>query len=71
MTTTIQKDYLVTRIVDKLTEYLVEDYSMELPDALSAVYHSKVYCMLQDKDASLYSQSASYVYELLKQELNL
>lgn len=70
MTAQVQKDFLVNHIVDKLTEYLVTDNSLELADALKMVYQSKTYQQLQDTEGGLYIQSASYVYELLQKELN-
>ena len=33
------------------------------------VYDSRVYQQLHDSDCSLYAQSPSYIYELLKQEI--
>lgn len=69
MTAQVQRDFLVSHIVDRLTEYLVMDYSMEVTDALKIVYQSKVYKQLIDEDGELYIQSPSYVYELLKREL--
>ena len=69
MTAQVQKDFLVNHIVDKLTEYLVTDNTLELADALKIVYQSKTYQRLQDMDGSLYIQSPSYVYELLQKEL--
>lgn len=67
----VQREFLVSYIVDRLTEYLVTDYNMELTDALKTVYQSKTYLQLQDADGELYIQSPSYVYELLQQELNI
>lgn len=67
----VQREFLVNYIVDRLTEYLVTDYNMELTDALKTVYQSKTYLQLQDADGELYIQSPSYVYELLQQELNI
>lgn len=64
-----QKEFLINRIVDKLTEFLVIDSSIGLPDALKVVYNSKVYQQLQDSEGDLYVQSPSYIYELLKQEM--
>lgn len=64
-----QKEFLINRIVDKLTEYLVVDSAIALTDALKLVYGSKVYQQLQDVDGELYVQSPSYIYELLKQEI--
>ena len=69
MTTQVQKDFLVNHIVDRLTEFLVTDHTLELADALKIVYQSKTYQRLQDVDGGLYIQSPSYVYELLQKEL--
>lgn len=70
MTAQVQRDFLINHIVDRLTEFLVLENNMELTDALSIVYRSKVYQQLQDEDGGLYVQSPSYIYELLKKELN-
>ncbi len=64
-----QKEFLVNHIVDQLTEYLILDYSFDLPTALNIIYHSKVYEQLNTEESDLYSQSSSYLYHLLKQEL--
>ena len=64
-----QKEFLINRIVDKLTEFLVIDSSIGLADALKVVYNSKVYQQLLDSEGDLYVQSPSYIYELLKQEM--
>ena len=69
MTSQVQRDFLINHIVDRLTEFLVLDNNMELTDALNIVYRSKVY-QQQDEEGELYVQSPSYIYELLKKELN-
>lgn len=60
-----QREFLVNHIVDKLTDFLVKDYSMDLPSALKKIYESKIYSKLQDKELALYEQSPSYIYVLL------
>lgn len=65
-----QKDFLINRIVDKLIEFLVIDSNVNLTDALKVVYNSRVYQQLQDSDCGLYAQSPSYIYDLLKQEID-
>ena len=70
MTTQVMKDFLVNHIVDRLTEYMLIDNNLELAEALKIVYQSKTYQQLQDVDGGLYTQSPSYVYELLQYELN-
>lgn len=70
MTEQVEKNYLVSHIVDRLTEYLILDRDIELVDALKIVYQSKTYQLLQDEVGDLYSQSPSYIYELLKEEID-
>ena len=69
MTAQVQRDFLINHIVDRLTEYLVLDNNIEIADALNIIYKSKVYQQLQDIEGGLYTQSPSYIYELLKEEL--
>lgn len=69
MITQDQRDFLINHIVDRLTEYLVLDNSIEIAEALKIIYQSKVYQQLQDEEGGLYAQSPSYIYELLKEEL--
>ena len=66
MTAQVKREFLIAYIVDRLTEYLIEDNKMDLDEALKFVYRSNVYQQLQNVDGELYIQSPSYVYELLK-----
>ena len=70
MTEQYQKDFIVSHIVDRLTEFLILDNDLAIVDALKVVYQSKVYQLLQDQEGGLYIQSPSYIYELLQRELN-
>lgn len=63
------QEFLVNRIVDQLTTFLVEDEGVGISEALEKVYSSHVYDLLQIEEGDLFSQSPSYVYELLKKEL--
>ena len=66
MTAQVKRDFLIAYIVDRLTEYLIEDNNIGLDDALKLIYRSNVYQKLLDVEGELYIQSPSYVYELLK-----
>ena len=68
MTAQVKREFLIAYIVDRLTEYLIEDNKMDLDEALKFVYRSNVYQQLQNVDGELYIQSPSYVYELLKKD---
>lgn len=62
------QEFLVNRIVDQLVTFLVVEEGMKIDEALEKVYSSHVYDLLQIKEGDSYSQSPSYVYELLKKE---
>ena len=63
------QEFLVNRIVDQLVTFLIEEEGFSIGDALKSVYSSHVYDLLQIKEGDLFSQSPSYVYELLKKEI--
>ena len=63
-----QQDFLIAYTVDRMTEFLIEDYQMPIASALQFIYNSDTYQKLTQTDNGLYGQSASYVYELLNRE---
>lgn len=63
-----KREYLINRIVDKLTEFYLADNDVSLKEAMDKVYSSKTYDLLLKPDSYLTSQSPDYVYELLKSE---
>lgn len=66
-----QKQFLLNRIVDELTYFLMQDNGFSISEALKLVYDSHTYELLQNVGSDLYVQSPSYVYEFLKKELFL
>lgn len=66
-----QKQFLLNRIVDELTYFLMQDNGFSISEALKFVYASHTYELLQNSCSDLYVQSPSYVYEILKKELFL
>ena len=63
-----QQDFLIAYTVDRMTEYLIEDYQIPISSALQFIYNSDTYQKLTQTENGLYGQSASYVYELLNRE---
>jgi hypothetical protein len=63
-----QQDFLIAYTVDRMTEYLIEDYQLPIASALQFIYNSDTYQKLTHTENGLYGQSASYVYELLNRE---
>lgn len=69
MNNAAKRQFLVNYAIDQMTAFLIEDRNISLEQALDLIYSSRVYDLLQDKDIELTSNSPSYIYELLKQEL--
>ena len=60
--------YLTNRIIDRMTENLIDDFGMNEIQAMDAVYNSKLYEHLLDPANQLYIQSADHLYEKLLRE---
>ena len=60
--------YLTNRAVDKMTEYLMQDYNISIEQALDFIYNSDTYQKLNDKETGLYVESPAYIYQLLDRE---
>lgn len=69
MTTLAQKDFLINYAIDQIAVFLIEDYHLELPEALEQIYNSQFYEKIVNLDTGLYYQSAAYNYGLLKHEI--
>ena len=63
-----QQNFLIAYTIDRMTEFLIEDYELSIAAALQFIYNSETYQKLNQTDNGLYEQSPSYVYELLSQE---
>ena len=62
------REYLLNRIVDKLTEFYIADTGRTIEDALYRVYNSRIYEALTQPDSYLLFQSPSYLYYLMMAE---
>jgi hypothetical protein len=61
-------EILTESIIDKMTEYLIEDFKLNIPSAMNVIYNSLTLELLQNKNADLYAQSPGYVYYILRNE---
>jgi hypothetical protein len=68
MTKDVQNDFLIQNAVDKMTKYLIEDFNLNVVDAMNVIYNSEVFRLLHDQKTELFIQSPAYIYELLKNE---
>lgn len=62
------REYLINRIVDKLTENYMTEHGVSLQQAMQKIYSSRTYDLLLAPGSFLTSQSPDYIYELLKAE---
>ena len=63
-------NYLVECITQDLIAYVMEDNNIPIEEAMNIVYNSKTFEKLSNLQTHLYYESSSYVYEMLKEELN-
>lgn len=58
-------EFIINHQVEKMVEFLIEDYDMSIKDAFDRVYSSDIYLKLQDKRSGLYRYSPAYTYQFL------
>ena len=63
-------NYLVESIIQDLIVYLAEDKKISKEEAMDIVYNSKTSKKLHDLSTHLYYESSSYIYEMLKEEMD-
>lgn len=62
-------NYLVECIIQDLIRYIVEDNKITIEEGMDIVYNSKTFEKLNNLETHLYYESSSYIYEMLKEEL--
>lgn len=67
--TMTDKQFLIEGITKDIVEYLIEDYGIDLQNALRRLYNSDTYSKLLDERSGLYMQSSGYVYDFLQNEI--
>ena len=60
---------MIERVTQDLIAFLVDDKSVVIEEAMKLLYSSMTFEKLSDSDTGLYRESSSYVYELLKDEI--
>lgn len=68
MTSQQLQDFLIAYAIDRMTEFLIEDYGLSIVESLNFIYNSETYQKLIKTMNGLYEQSPSYIYELLERE---
>ena len=63
--------FMIETLTREMIARLMEEQSMSMRDAMDVVYKSKTYTALSNLKTGLYFQSRAYLYDNLKQEINL
>ncbi len=63
-----QQDFLIAYTIDRMTEFLINDFNLSIAESLQFIYNSETYKKLMQTENGLYVESPSYVYELLSKE---
>ena len=66
--TAAQSESLVSRIVEKNVQSLMNEFSLDMESAFDFVYKSKIFNSLNDPEIDLRARSADYIYELIREE---
>ena len=66
-----KQEQLIEYIVQDIVDMFSSDQDIEYDEAMNKFYNSKVFEKLQDKETGLYMESSEYVYDLLKDEINV
>ena len=63
--------YLTEGITKDIIFYLMQDYDMDMKEAIAILYNSDTFQKLSDEATGLFIESSAYVYEILKTELKM
>lgn len=64
-----KETFMIEEISKEIVLLLMEEYRMDMSEALRALYTSDTYSRLINLGTGLYTQSTAYVYEYLEKEL--
>ncbi len=65
-----QIEFMQEDLCIELIQILMEEYHYSMTEALNLLYNSETYDRLNNSATGLYYQSAGYVFDYLKKELN-
>lgn len=64
------KQFMIECMTDAVIQLLIEEYGWSIQTAMDKLYTSDTYRKLEDERTGLYYQSAVYLFDMLKQEIN-
>lgn len=60
---------LIEGIIQELIKILCEDEDYSIEKSMEVVYNSQIFEKISDVETGLYKESPSFIYELLKDEI--
>lgn len=67
---TIEQETILNQIVPKIIAWIAKDNKMNLDESAKLFYSLKISKKIENTETLLYTQSADYLYELVKEELS-
>jgi hypothetical protein len=64
-------DALIEAVTQEIVSFIMADRDMTLDAAMNLFYNSPMFDKLHDSGTGLYLEGSAYVYELLKDDLNV
>ena len=71
MNKTKEQDFLIQNIISQVVSYIAEDEKITTEKALQIFFFSELSKKIEDIETGYYLESPSYVYEILKKEINI
>jgi len=62
--------HLIEYVTRDVVCFISQEYNLPLETSMKNFFESQIFEKLQDTESGLYTESASYVYELYKTEAN-
>lgn len=62
-------EFVIEELVKEMTLRLMDERGLTMKQALDTIYNSETYTKILDLRTSLYSQSTTYVYSFLENEI--
>lgn len=66
-----QQQFIINSDVEEIVLLLQKEYHLSLIDAFEKVYTSQIYEKLTNTKTGLYLQSPAYIYDYLKEEIEV
>jgi len=65
----ITQKYLIEYIIRDIICFIAQDNNVSIDKSMDIFFNSNIFEKLQDVESGLYTESASYIYEIFKNEI--